>query len=182
MNRWMDFRNSAAALSLLAMAMLLGGCATPATHEGMIPRDYDTTTRHAKTVSITVGGGQETSAMWKSQVSDEAFLKALAEAITKSQVFSKIIQGKGGDYELSVGIIHMDQPSFGLNFTVKMEAGWTLRNAATGTVVWQKAIKSEHTATAGDAFVGAERLRLANEGAARNNIKLGLAEISRLKL
>jgi nucleoside diphosphate kinase len=175
-------RRALATLSMLVVVGVMSGCATPATHEGMIPRDYDTPTRHARTVSIKVGGGQETSAMWKSQISDEAFSKALVEAITKSQVFSKVIEGQGGEYLLNVGIISMDQPSFGLNFTVKMEAGWSLVNAATGQVVWQKAIKSEHTATAGDAMVGATRLRLANEGAARNNIQLGLAEISRLKL
>lgn len=177
-----NVRNNLVMLSLLAAVAVLSGCATPATHEGMIPTDYDAPTRHSQTVSVKVGGGQETSAMGKSQISDEAFANALVESITRSQVFSKVIQGKGGDYELNVGIISMEQPTFGMSFTVRMEAGWTLKNAATGAVVWQKAIKSEHTATTGDALVGATRLRLANEGAARNNIKQGLAEISRLKL
>jgi hypothetical protein len=34
----------------------------------------------------------------------------------------------------------------------------------------------------GDAFVGVERLRLATECAARNNIAQGLAKVSALKL
>jgi len=182
MRHEMSARHLPALLSLLAMAWLIGGCATPATHTGMIPADYDTPTQHAQTVTVKVGGGQETSAVGKSQISDDAFHRALVEAIGKSRVFSKVIPDQGGDFELNVGIISMEQPSFGLHFTVKMEAGWTLKNAATGQVVWQKAITSQHTATPGDAFVGTERLRLANEGAARNNIRQGLAEISRLKL
>lgn len=177
-----NVRNALVTLSMLAVAAFVSGCATPATHEGMIPADYDVAAKHAKTVNVKVGGGQETSSVGKSQISDEALASALIEAITKSQVFSQVIQGKGGDYELNVGIISMDQPSFGMDFTVKMEAGWTLKNAVSGAVVWQKAIKSQHTATTSDAFVGTTRLRLASEGAARNNIKQGLAEISRLKL
>lgn len=177
-----SIRNTLLSLSLVAVAGIMGGCATPATHEGMIPTDYDTARKQAKSVSVQVGGGQATSSMGKSQISDEAFAKALVEAITKSQTFSQVVQGKGGDYQLLVNIVSMEQPTFGLDMTVKMEAGWTLKNIATGQVVWQEAIKSQHTATTGDAFVGTTRLRMANEGAARNNIKQGLARISRLNL
>lgn len=175
-------RNTLLSLSLVTVAAVMSGCATPATYEGMVPGDYDTARKHTKSVNVQVGGGQQTSSMGKSQISDEAFSKALVEAITKSQTFSQVVQGKGGDYQLLVSIISMEQPTFGMNFTVKMEAGWTLKNVATGQVVWQEAIKSQHTATTSDAFVGTTRLRLANEGAAKNNIKQGLAKISRLNL
>ena len=73
----------------------------------------------------------------------------------------------------------MDQPSFGLAFTVKMEAAWSLKKAD-GTVVMQESIKSEGTASMSDAFAGVERLRMANEAAARNNIAAGLAKIGAL--
>lgn len=52
---------------------------------------------------------------------------------------------------------------------VKMEAGWTLRRAGAGTVVWQESIISEHA----DADI-----RLATEGAAKSNIAQGLRKIS----
>jgi hypothetical protein len=83
---------------------------------------------------------------------------------------------------LTVTIFNLDQPSFGFSFTVKMEAGWSLRRADTGAVVWQESIKSEHTATTGDAFAAVKRLRLANEGAAKENIAQGLSKISTLSL
>jgi len=66
-----------------------------------------------------------------------------------------------------------------MDFTVKMEAAWSLKKAD-GTVVMQESIKSEGTATMGDAFVGAERLRLANEAAARANIAAALDKIGKL--
>ena len=76
----------------------------------------------------------------------------------------------------------MEQPSFGLSFTVKLEAGWTLKRASNAQSVWQESIKSEFTATTSDAFAAVTRLRLATEGAARNNISAGLARISELNL
>jgi len=177
-----QYRKSFQFLMVIGAMAILGGCASGATREGMTTTDYSAATKHAKSVAVTVGGGQQTSSMGKSQISDDEFAAALVASINKSKAFSTVVQGKAGDYELNVGILGMDQPSFGLNFTVKMEAGWTLKNSATGAVVWQKVIKSQHTATPGDAFAGVERLRLANEGAARNNIKQGLAEIAGLQL
>ena len=49
-------------------------------------------------------------------------------------------------------------------------------------VVWQESIASEYTATPGDAFAAVKRLRLATEGAAKNNIAEGLSRISKLSL
>lgn len=174
-------RNLRRSVAILGFVALASGCATPSTYEGMVTDSADGISRHPYKVDVTVGGGQDTSAMGKSQISDDTFQKALVESITKTGVFSQVVQGKGGDYRLNVMIMNMEQPSFGLSFTVKMEAAWSLRRAD-GTTVWQESIRSEHTATTSDAFVGTTRLRLATEGAARNNIKLGLAKISSLKL
>lgn len=171
-----------ALLAVSGFVVLMSGCATPATYQGMIPATFETAAKHPHSVSVNVSGGQETNPMWKSQVSDVTFSQALVESITKSQVFTRVIEGTGGDYLLTVVLVSMEQPSFGASFTVKMEAGWSLKRATTGAVVWQESVRSSHTATVGDAFVGVERLRLATEGAAKNNIKQGLGKISGLKL
>lgn len=169
-------------LLLLASAFILGGCASPATHEAMVPASIQTVKKHPQTVNVAVAGGQETDAMGKSQISNSTLQKALTEAIEKSKTFSQVVPGTGGNYLLTVNIFNIDQPNFGLNLTTKLEAGWTLKRADTGTVVWQESIRSEHTSTVSDAFVAVERLRLATEGAARNNIAQGLAKISNLSL
>jgi hypothetical protein len=174
-------RNASRMLVLCACAALLGGCATGASHEAMVPT-IAAANKHPQSVSLEVTGGQDTDALGKSQVSNESFAQALEQAITQSQTFSRVIKGSGQDYRLSVVIAGLEQPSFGLSFTVKMEAGWTLKRADTGATVWQESIRSEHTAGAGDAFAGVVRLRMATEGAARNNISQGLSRISQLKL
>lgn len=169
-----------ASLSLLfAFVALLAGCATPASYQGMVPASVDIAKKHNKSVSVSVSGGQETSGGGKPQISNEAFSQALTQAITTSQVFSSAVP-QGGDYQLTVAMISMQQPSFGLSFTVTLEAGWTLKRG--DAVVWQEAIKSSFTATTSDAFAAVTRLRLATEGAAKENIKAGLSKISKLNL
>jgi len=169
-------------LALYAIVVLLGGCATPATYDAMVPVTFETAKQHQKTVNVGVTGGQETETTGKPQISNAALTQALVESITKSKVFSRVIQDKGVDYQLMVTLFSMEQPSFGFSFTVKMEAGWTLKRVDTGATVWQKSIQSEHTVGAGEAFAGVVRLRMATEGAARQNIALGLSEISKLNL
>ena len=164
----------------LALA-LLAGCATPATHEGMIADRYDIEHQHAKSISVSTVGGAETSATGTPRISDADFTRALVESINKSRVFSRVLPGAGADYVLQVAIISIEQPTFGGTFTVQMEAGWTLKRSD-GTVVWQEAIQSVHMVTISEEFVAATRLRVATKGAARKNIKKGLAKISRLNL
>jgi ABC-type transport auxiliary lipoprotein component len=150
---------------------LLWGCATPATFEGMVPTSFQTVKNHSQTVRVNVTGGQETVAIGRPQITNSGFTQALTDSITKSRTFSRVIedQSQKADYLLTVTLFSMDKLVFGR--TVKMEAGWTLRRADTGTVVWQESIISEHA----DADI-----RLATEGVARNNIAEGLRKISKL--
>jgi hypothetical protein len=150
---------------------LFWGCATPATFEGMVPTSFQTAKNHPQTVRVHVSGGQETVAVGRPQITNSAFTQALTESLTKSRMFSRVVedQSQKTDYLLTVTLFSMDKLVFGR--TVSMEAGWTLRRADAGTVVWQESIISEHT----DADI-----RLATEGAARNNIAQGLGKISKL--
>ena len=50
-----------------------------------------------------------------------------------------------------------------------MEAGWSLIKASDKTVALRKAIRSPHTAEFSDSLVGVTRLRMAVQGAVRNN-------------
>lgn len=162
-------------------ALLLSGCASQATHRGMTPEVIDTVKQHPHTVRLDVTGGKPTESTGRSQISDVEFKQALLDAMNKSRIFSGVVEGNAGDYLLTVTLFSLEQPVIGFSFTVKMEAGWTLKRVADGAVVWQESIKSAHTATTGDAFAGVARLRLATEGAARNNISQGLSKISKLE-
>lgn len=134
----------------------------------MVPTCFETAKSHPQTVRVNVTGGQETVALGRPQITNAAFTQALTESITKSRTFSGVIgaQSQKADYLLTVTLFSMDKLVFGR--AVRMEAGWTLRRADAGTVVSQESIISEHTAA---------DIRLATEGAARNNIAQGLKMI-----
>ena len=178
----MNFQSITRSLSIIALcasAAVIAGCATASKPEAMVPTTAVAGTQHHATTSVVVAGGSETSSMGKSQISNEAFQQAIAMSIEKNKTFSSVVKAPGGDYTLAVTVVSMDQPSFGLSFTVKMEAAWSLKKTD-GTVVMQESIKSEGTAGVGDAFAAVERLRLANEGAARANISAALEKIGKL--
>jgi hypothetical protein len=173
------YRSSAFAFA----AALLAGCAsTTPTTDGMIPAFSVRDARapvHPQTVAVEVKDTR--------QIPDGAFRRALADAVTLSKVFSRVVDKPGGgSYVLSVTVTRLEQPesrlNLNLNPTVRMEAVWALARADTGATVWRASIRSQHTAVPADTFDGKARLRLATEGAARDNIAAGLARLSKLDL
>lgn len=158
----------------------LTGCASPASREAMQAISVTPANAHPYSVSVRTAGGNETGAMDVPSIADADFKAAIEKSIVQSGVFKSVIEGKGSDYELSVTITQMTKPLFGFSFTVTMEAAWSLVKASDKSVVMRKVIQSSYTASMSDSFAGVTRLRLAVEGAARENIASGLKEISSL--
>lgn len=173
-----------AALTLLAWAGLLGGCATPAASEAMIPETASVEKTHPYSVNVDVTGGRATEPIGQPQVANEAFAEAITETLEETETFAKVKKTKAGNYRLSVIIFNVQQPSSssGGSASVTMETGWTLTNLLTGDVVWQKALRSTYTAASNSELTFTGRLKKAVEGAARDNIKQGVTEIMRLSL
>lgn len=169
---------------LLSLATTGGltGCAAPATTSSMVMESVAVMQKHPFTVSVRTQGGYETGAMDVSSISNEDFAKAIEASILSSGLFTQIVPLNASDYTLNVAIVYLSKPLFGTDFTVDMEAAWSLVDTTKKTVVMRESIKSSYTATMGDAFVGATRFRLAVEGAARENICAGLLAIGKLKL
>jgi hypothetical protein len=169
-------------LSVLVCACMLSGCASPALQEAMVAHAIPEVRQHNKTISIKTQGGAEIDGLGRSDISNNDFAKAIEKSIIENELFTQVIHSTGSDYVLNVAIVSMNKPVFGGDFTVDMESAWTLSDPVTPKNIMRKSIKSSHTATMGEAFGGAKRLRLAVEGAARKNIQQGLMAISELHL
>lgn len=158
---------------LLVAAMFLGGCASGATAQGMTVKAADLKTPAGPEVakSVTVGvvtGGEKTDAMWGvSQIDNPAFKRALVSSLRKAGLLSDDSHAK---YVVTAELIALKQPFFGMDMKVTSRIRYTLKDMATGAVVLDEEVIAPYTATVGDAFVGAQRLRLANEGSARKSI------------
>lgn len=170
------------AVPAAALILLLAGCASPANRQAMVPQTLGTVQTHPYSVRVQSSGGSDTGAMDSSNIADADLKAAIEEAVVSNKVFKSVVQGKDGDYELSVRVTSLSKPIIGFSFTVDMEAAWTLLKVADGSVVMRKSVKSSGTAGTGDAFVGVTRLRLAVEAAARNNISQGLQAVAAQKL
>ena len=160
----------------------LAGCASPASKQALVVSDASITTKHPYSVAIRTSGGGETGAMDYVNISNEDLAGAIEESIISSGLFSSVIKGDSANYKLNVTLVSMSKPMFGMDFKIDMEMAWSLVNTRTNEVFMRDSIKSSHTATVGDAFVGATRVRLAVEGAAQNNIRQGLEKIAALSL
>jgi hypothetical protein len=164
---------------IIAAAFGLTACASPATREGM-SLDTPAGKTYPYGVSVRTQGGTDPDPLSGVTVSDEDLKAAIESSIIQSKLFRSVVQGRTGDYELAVSITQLSKPGFGTSFTVDLDAGWALTRVSDKSVVMRKAVKSSHTATMSDAVVGAVRMRLAVEGAVRDNIAQGLKAIADL--
>jgi hypothetical protein len=166
---------------LLASITAISGCATGSKPDAMVVQIVAPVHKSDGDVSVAVSGGKETSKMGASQISNDAFAQALRDSIDNAGLFNKV-SPEGARYRLTSFIGKVDQPMMGFSFTVKMEVSYTLKDTRSGNTVWTKDVNSEYTAKASAAFAGVERLRLANEGAARENIRQAVTDMAALTL
>jgi hypothetical protein len=168
-------------VGLLASIAAISGCATGSKPDAMVVQVVAPVHKSDGDVSVAVSGGKETSKMGASQISNDAFAQALRDSIDKARLFSKV-STEGSRYRLTGFIGKVDQPMFGFSLTVKMEVTYALKDTQSGNTVWTKDVNSEYTAKASEAFAAVERLRLANEGAARENIRQAITDMAGLTL
>lgn len=169
---------SFSSFSVLFLIVSLTGCATQAQYAAMAPSNVQLVNHHENTVATSVAGGEKTNPLWTSEVSSEGYKQALDKTLRESKLFSNVIQGAGSEYRLSVQLSKAKQPMVGLSMNVQLSADWVLTRVSDGEIVWQETIDSEYTAKFTEHIVGFERLRKANEGAVRENIRIGLEHMS----
>ncbi|MFN7710554.1 MAG: hypothetical protein ACK5O7_06325 [Holosporales bacterium] len=165
---------------ILSFALVtLAGCSTPAQVSNMVAHEGKVETqkaqsKYANSIHVeTVSGGEETDPLWKSKVSSQDFANALIETLKTHNLYAE-----NGRYVLTAHLKELDQPDIGFDFTVKAKVHYTLEERNTGKTLFLDTLESSYTASFGDHLYGAERLRLANEGAIRTNIEMLLKRLS----
>ncbi len=121
-----------------------------------------------------VSGGQQTSPLWTSQVDNAAF----AEALRQSLAAHGLLDVAGQRFRVDATLMSLSQPLVGLDMEVAATVFYRVTEARSGRAVFERPIAASFTATFGSAFVGVERLRLANEGAVRANISAFVAALA----
>ena len=172
-------------LSVAALATavaLLAGCAAPARVDQM-QVNLPMATRTAAATSVLhneigikdVAGGSETTPMWMSKVSSADFERAHEASLKDAGLLSPNRQGS--KFQLIATLQKLDQPFMGASLTVTATVTYSLINRATNKEVFSRTYAPPYTAAWNAAFLGTERLRLANEGAIRANIEAFINEL-----
>ncbi len=163
----------------LALLLPLAACASGASPGAMtVPLSAETMIADGSALrqSIatgTVGGGQDTNPLWTSQVSNEAFATALRQSLGTHAMLAI-----GSErYRLDATLGGLRQPMAGFSMEVTSTVSYRLTALATGSVVFERTIEAAYTAPFNAAFSGVERLRLANEGSVKENIRQFLAAL-----
>jgi len=169
----------------IILITILAGCASSPRVMNMVPVvDNSTFASTNKTLKVSTVYGGEKSDPWikGSRIDNDSFMQALIQALTNSNLFTKINPADQADLILTPELLSQDQPAMGLNMTATLVVRYTLKNNTDGAKIWQKYIISKFTATVGDAFVGTTRLNKANEGVVRENLKSLIEELAKLEL
>lgn len=163
----------------LSLLLLLGACASGAVPGAMVPplgpgTIIAETSRLRQAVALgTVDGGKETNPLWTSQVSSEAFAQALRQSLATHAMLAI----GGGVYRLDASLLELKQPIAGFDLEVTARVRYRLTRMADSGVIYETEITNAFAAAFSSSYLAVERLRLANEGAVRENIGRFLAAV-----
>ena len=183
-------------VAALLAAALAGGCGTPADPlnmrlapgDALQLRGFMPEALRGQIALGEIGGGAETWRYWGSQVSAKALDQALEEALRSVGVLAPL--PAGARYQLSAKLSALQQPDLKWqpqalvsDNRVLATVDYTLKDKASGAVLYQRSIRTAHTAELTEALLfPPERLRLANEGALRQSLNLLLRDFAELRL
>lgn len=162
-------------VAALCGTALLGACASAARPEMMtasaasIPAAAASDPTYKAVTVGSVSGGGETNPMWMSGVSANDFRTALESSLRGT---NHLADASGGArYSVAAQLLNVDRPMMGLDMTTTTSVNYKVTSAADSSVVFDQSIQAQGTAKMGQALLGAERLRLANEASIRANIE-----------
>ncbi|MDN3918773.1 hypothetical protein [Roseateles violae] len=176
-------------VTLLLAAASLAGCGTPSQSLSMGLSAADQLQMRGWTPDFLrnaieldkVRGGDATSAWWGSRVSGLALEQALDDSLRGVGMLAPL---GGGRYQLQVEMLSLVQPIVAADYQVTATIHYVLvdRSAANGgRVVYQRSVRTAHTADFGDSMLSQpDRARRANEGAVRANIATLLRDLMAL--
>lgn len=127
---------------------------------------------HSSPLFLSTSVGTVTTAKEKGKswefVSEGLFREGLQQSLGATGLLAT---DRAPIYIVDVVLIDTDQPIFGADFTVTSTIDYTIRDNRTNSPVFKERVVAPFTAKFSEAFLGAERARVANEGSMRANIE-----------
>lgn len=148
-------------------SLVITGCVSSSEMGSIVPKNISTVKPDSslfQSMSVETYG-QEYSNFYNQQISNTNISTALERALGEAGYLS----ADNTKYTIWPSLVHLKQPAIGLNMEVTAQVNYIIKDEA-GNIVLDETINSSYTAEMSEAFIGVTRVRLANEGAVRNNI------------
>ncbi len=129
---------------------------------------------------IRVSGLKNNYPIGISEIGNTQFKIALEKSLLEANLLNAIPQSSA--FHLNANLFEVKQPGVSLDFTVSASVQYELVETSSGAVVYSEKITKLYTSYMKDSFVGFERLRFANEGAAKANIEELIKRLYKLKV
>jgi len=118
-----------------------------------------------------------------SGIDDSETSEVIMPMIGAKGVFKSTISSGDTPYFLTIRVIEVDTPSFSIRMTVSMDAIWILYRTDEKVELLNENIHSTYTGGMFEGGIhGANRVRVAMEGATRENIRIGIGLLESLGL
>ncbi len=157
---------------LVACALTLGGCAAGARSELMVaaaPTAFAAEHQLRNSVAMQgVQGGEDTNPLLSSNIANDQFQAALEQSMRNAGLLAS--SDEAARYRLSASMQELNQPMVGLDMSVTITVRYTITPVAGGAPIFDAPVRATGVGRLSQAFAGTERLRIANEAAARENI------------
>ena len=154
-------------LTLLAPG--LAACATPQAMTVDSGAIVDSSPKYRNAIAVrSVTGGQVMNALTMMGVANEPFKAALESSLAANGYVARSSSPK---FYVDAEIVNLDQPLMGLDLNVTADVTYKVSGAGAAATY---PIKTTARATFSDSPIAADRLRIANERAMQQNIKLFL--------
>ena len=180
----MHFAKTKLVLAAALAAAMLAACAAPAEPGHMVP-DRPAATSSSLSAELLgrvalgeVGGGEETDPLDVSKVGSAELREALRLSLQRNGLLSG--DGAAAQFNLDAFLVELRQPRSGFTLNVHAFVRYKLTRVADGRLLIDEILDGSYTATTSDAFVGIERLKIANEGAVRQSIAAFLDRLNGL--
>lgn len=167
-------------VAIVSLALSVG-CGSLPKAVDMTPKKIEVTNRSSHPVSVEVVGEPKREGK-KMMITNAELAKALRTAVEQSGMFESVNGSVAEGFHLQMTVVGYTPPRPGFNMSVTLSTRWKLTKLPEARVVFEDFLKTTHTSTVGDAFVGATRWRKAHEGAARDAIAEGLQRLSKAPL
>jgi len=163
-------------ISILALAFMVTACASGAKPQNMAvqpgPGITDKTALKQAVAVGNVSGGSETNPMWMSKVDGPSFKAAFEQSL--ANMGYKAVGNKKPKYIVDAELKSLDQPLMGFTMDVQSSVLYTVDK---GGAKQSYPVTATGSASPSDAFLGVERLRIANERSIQANIKAFLNQV-----